>query len=78
MSSSAKAIPSCSPASRSDLYLIKRTVNWLYGFSFEDDQYDAVLFAVDGGLPVCGQRSRGDDRRRWRATRIDPVGVAPE
>ena len=53
------------------LYLIKRTVGWLYGFSFEGDEYDAVLFAVmAAGLFAAAVVSALIPA--WRATKIDP------
>jgi putative ABC transport system permease protein len=54
------------------LYLTKRTVLWLSGFSFEDDQYDAVLFGSIA-LFLFSVAAAAAMIPAWRATRIDPV-----
>jgi ABC-type antimicrobial peptide transport system permease subunit len=54
------------------LYLTKRTVLWLHGFSFEDDQYDAVLFG-SVALFLFAVAAASALIPAWRATRIDPV-----
>jgi hypothetical protein len=54
------------------LYLIKRTVLWLHGFSFDGDEYDAPLFAVVG-LFLFATAVVSALIPAWRATKIDPV-----
>jgi ABC-type antimicrobial peptide transport system permease subunit len=54
------------------LYLTKRTVLWLSGFSFEDDQYDAVLFGSIA-LFLFAVAAAAAMIPAWRATRIDPA-----
>jgi hypothetical protein len=54
------------------LLCTKYTVNWLYAFSFDDDQYDAPLFAAMAAVLfiVAIVAALGP---ALRATRIDPV-----
>ncbi len=54
------------------LLCTKYTVNWLYAFSFEGDQYDAPLFAAMAAIlfVVAVVAALGP---ALRATRIDPV-----
>ena len=54
------------------LYLIKRSATWLHGFSFEGDEYDALLFAA---MAAClfATAVIAALIPAWRATRIDPA-----
>ena len=54
------------------LYLIKRTVLWLHGFSFEGDEYDAPLFAAMAAF-LFATALVSALIPAWRATKIDPV-----
>jgi ABC-type lipoprotein release transport system permease subunit len=54
------------------LYLTKRTVLWLAGFSFEDDQYDAVLFG-SMAIFLFAVAAASALIPAVRATQIDPV-----
>jgi putative ABC transport system permease protein len=54
------------------LYLIKRTVLWLHGFSIEGDEYDAALFATMAAL-LFATALIAALIPAWRATKIDPV-----